>query len=291
MASAGEGRLEGFERFALGVGRFVNENELPKKIQYHFVRNVALPWMKPFMSRRTYVDNVTWLVAPPSDRGVVFACNHRTFFDSYLYLFTLYASGAHWPRKLYFPVRSDFFYDQPLGVMVNLLIGGGCMYPPIYRDTDKRALNTDALDRIGNFLGQPHSLVGLHPEGKRNQGDPYALLPAQPGIGQIVLKSRPLVVPVFVNGLSNDFVDSLRKSFRPEAKQENPILVCFGDPVNYDEFLSSKPRATLYKRCADKITEAISQCGQREKQLRSAIAKGEIDSADPHWMWHAKSKR
>jgi 1-acyl-sn-glycerol-3-phosphate acyltransferase len=291
MVSSTEARLETFERFALEFGRMVNESDLPKKLQHQFIRNVSLNWMRPFMSRRTYVDNVDWLVAPPSDRGVVFACNHRSFFDSYLYLFALYASGASWPRKVYFPVRSDFFYDRPLGVMVNLAMGGGCMYPPIYRDAGKRSLNKDALDRIGNILGQPNSMVGLHPEGTRNQGDPYKLLPAQPGIGQIVLKSKPLVVPVFVNGLSNDFVDSLRTSFRPAAKQENPIIVCFGTPVDYDEFLASKPRAALYKRCADKIGRSISECGQREKELRASIAGGEITSSDPNWLWHAKGDR
>ncbi len=291
MAGGDKEGLDTFERIALEVGRLVNEGGLPKRLQYRFIRNVSVPWMKPFMSRRTYVDNIDWLIAPPSDRGVVFACNHRSFFDSYLYLYSLYGSGAQWPRKIYFPVRSDFFYDRPLGIAVNLAIGGGCMYPPIYRDADKRSLNADALERIESFLQSPHSLVGLHPEGKRNQGDPYTLLPAQPGIGQIVLKSKPLVVPVFVNGLTNDFMDSLRLSMRPEAKRENPIIVCFGEPVDYDEFLNSKPRAALYKRCADKINKAIWQCGQREKELRRAIGCGEIESADSHWMWHARSKR
>lgn len=288
MESGTDNPLETFERIALEVGRLVNESGIPKKLQYQFIRNVSCNWMRPFMARRTYVDNVDWLVAPPSDRGVVFACNHRSFFDSYLYLFALYASGAMWPRKVYFPVRSDFFYDRPLGMMVNLAMGGGCMYPPIYRDAQKRALNNDALDRIVKLLDEPNSMVGLHPEGKRNKGDPYKLLKAQPGIGQIVLQSKPLVVPVFVNGLTNDFVGSLRSSFRPEAKQENPIIVCFGKPVNYDEFLQSKPRAALYKRCADKITRAIAEAGEREKELRGAIASGEISASNPNWMWHAK---
>ncbi len=286
-----EARLEPFERIALSVGRLANESDLSKELQYHFISKFSLSWMRPFMSRRSYADNVDWLLAPPSDRGVVFACNHRSFFDSYVYLFALFARGANWARKVYFPVRSDFFYNSPLGVMVNLALGGGCMYPPIYRDADKRSLNNDALQRIENFLDQPNSLVGLHPEGKRNQGDPYKLLPAQPGIGQIVLKSKPLVVPVFINGLSNDFIGSLRTSFRAEAKQENPIIICFGEPVDYDEFLASKPRAALYKRCADKIGRAISECGQREKELRAAIVSGEISSADPNWLWHAKGDR
>jgi 1-acyl-sn-glycerol-3-phosphate acyltransferase len=133
-------------------------------------------------------------------------------------------------------------------------------------------------------------MVGLHPEGTRNQGDPYKLLPAQPGIGQIVLKSKPLVVPVFINGLSNDFVGSLRSSFRPGAKREDPIIICFGNPVDYDEFLGSKPRAALYKRCADKIARGIADTGQREKQLRAAITSGEIPFSDPNWLWHAKDE-
>lgn len=289
MDGSTEARLEPFERFALEFGRIVNESELPKKLQHQFILNVSVNWMRPFMSRRSYVDNVDWLIAPPSDRGVVFACNHRSFFDSYVYLFALFTRGASWPRKVYFPVRSDFFYDRPLGVMVNLAMGGGCMYPPIYRDADKRSLNNDALERIGSLLDQPNSMVGLHPEGTRNQGDPYKLLPAQPGIGQIVLKSKPLVVPVFINGLSNDFFGSLRSSFRPGAKREDPIIICFGNPVDYDEFLGSKPRAALYKRCADKIARGIADTGQREKQLRAAISSGEIPSSDPNWLWHAKN--
>lgn len=290
MESSIEGQLKAFERVALQVGRLANEPEIAKKIQYRFIRSVACNWMRPFMSRRTYVDNIDWLIAPPSDRGVVFACNHRSFFDSYLYLFALYSSGAQWPRKLYFPVRSGFFYDRPLGVMVNLAMGGGCMYPPIYRDVDKRSLNGDALDRIGSFLQMPQTLVGLHPEGTRNKGDPYDLLPAQPGIGRVVLKSQPLVVPVFVNGLSNDFLGSLRDSYQPEAKREHPVIICYGDPVDYQEFLASPPRATLYKKCADKINAAIAQCGQREKAIRAAIRSGEISESDPHWLWHARGE-
>jgi 1-acyl-sn-glycerol-3-phosphate acyltransferase len=240
------------------------------------------------MSRRTYVDNIDWLVPPPTDRGVLFACNHRSFFDSYLYLFSLYRRGAKWPRNLCFPVRSDFFYDRPMGIAVNFAIGGGVMYPPIYRDRERRALNEEAIDHVCDVLDQPNSMVGIHPEGRRNKGDPYTLLPAQPGIGQIVLRARPLVVPVFVNGLSNDFVDSLRTSFRPNAKRDHSLIVVFGDPVDYEEFTHSKPRAALYKKCADKIHRAIGACGERERELRAKIESGEIPEDAPQWLWHRR---
>ena len=288
MTAGIEAELKTFERAALAVGRFVNEPVLSKRLQYGFIRNLAYAWMRPAMERRTYADNVDWLIPAPSDRGVLFACNHRSFFDAYLYLFTLYRSGAKWPRNLYFPVRSDFFYDSPLGVMVNMAICGGMMYPPIYRDQSKRQLNTDALARIATFLDTPHSLVGMHPEGTRNKGDdPYALLPAQPGVGQIVLKSNPMVIPVFVNGLSNDFLGAIRTSFEPGARRREPIVVVFGDPVDYSEYTTSKPRAALYKKCSDKILAAIAQCGRRERQLREDITSGTIADDDPQWLWQS----
>ena len=284
MTSDLESGLRGVERLAHAAGRFINGPLASKSLQYPFVRRLSYHWMRPAMSRRTYADNIDWLVSPPSDRGVLFACNHRSFFDSYLYLFSLYNAGAKWPRNLCFPVRSDFFYDRPMGIAVNFAIGGGVMYPPIYRDKDKRALNESAIDHVCEVLDQPNSMVGLHPEGKRNKGDPYSLLPAQPGIGQIVLRAKPLVVPVFVNGLNNDFVDSLRTSFRPNAKRDHSLIVVFGEPVDYEDFTRSKPRAALYKKCADKIHRAIAACGQREKSLRAQIESGEIRDDDPQWL-------
>ncbi|MCP4445590.1 MAG: 1-acyl-sn-glycerol-3-phosphate acyltransferase [Myxococcales bacterium] len=284
MASDLEARLQTVERIALAAGRLVNGPIVSKALQYPFVRRLSYGWMYPSMSRRTYADNIDWLVPPPSDRGVLFACNHRSFFDSYLYLFSLYNAGAKWPRNLCFPVRSEFFYDRPMGIAVNFAIGGGVMYPPIYRDKEKRALNEAAIDHVCDVLDRPNSMVGLHPEGKRNQGDPYKLLPAQPGIGQIVLRAKPLVVPIFVNGLNNDFVDSVRTSFKLNAKRDHSLIVTFGDPVDYDEFTNSKPRAALYKKCADKIHKAIASCGQREKDLRGKIERGEIRADDPQWL-------
>jgi len=287
MASDLDGQLRTIERIALAAGRAANGPRVSRALQYPFLRQLSYNWMRPSMSRRTYADNIDWLVPPPSERGVLFACNHRSFFDSYLYLFALYSAGAKWPRNLCFPVRSDFFYDRPLGMAVNFAIGGGVMYPPIYRDASKRSLNEAAIDHVCSVLDQPNSMVGLHPEGKRNKGDPYKLLPAQPGIGQIILRTKPLVVPVFVNGLSNDFIDAVKTSFRPNAKRDHSIIIVFGEPVDYEEFTHSKPRAALYKKCADKVHRAIGTCSERERELRGKIESGEIREDAPSWLWRA----
>src|SRR5690606_26966290 len=134
--------------------------------------------------------------------------------------------------------------------------------------------------------------VGLHPEGTRNKGDdPYALLPAQPGIGQIVLQSRPMVIPVFINGPTNDFVKSVRESYKPGVRRDNPCIVTFGEPVDYSDLTASKPRAALYKRCADRIRDGIVACGEREKEIRASCGRGEVDDDDPHWLWNIARER
>ncbi len=257
MSSGIDAELRALERIARDLGRTANEASLGKALQYRFLRNITYGWMRPAITRRTYVHNGDWLIAPPSDRGVLFACNHRSFFDAYLYLFSLYCLGATWPRSLYFP---------------------------IYRESAHRELNTDAVERVCKYLDDPYTVVGIHPEGRRNKGDPHELLPAQPGIGQIVLKAKPMVVPVFVNGMSNDFVDSIRSSFRPEAKREQPFIVVFGEPIDYEEFTSKKPRATLYKRCADHIMAEVARCGQTERELRKRIVEGDIPLDAPGWL-------
>jgi 1-acyl-sn-glycerol-3-phosphate acyltransferase len=241
-------------------------------------------WMRRLIGPRVLVDNGGWLLAPP-DRGVVLCMNHRSYFDAYVTMFALYEMGAAWADKIYFPVRSNFFYEHPIGFAVNLVVGGGTLYPPIFRDATRAELNKDALRRIVQFLGKPGAVVGMHPEGTRNKGpDPYSLLPAQPGVGQVVLQGRPLVVPVFVNGLTNSYADDIRATFRPDSRREHPIIVVFGDPLDYDDLAAKKPRAALYKLTADRIRGAILDLGAKERELRARCARGEMRDEDPRWV-------
>jgi 1-acyl-sn-glycerol-3-phosphate acyltransferase len=125
----------------------------------------------------------------------------------------------------------------------------------------------------------------MHPEGTRGKGpDPYQLLPAQPGVGQVVLQGRPLVVPAFVNGLSNSYVQDITDTYRKEIRRERPIIIAFGPPVDYSDLAQQKPRAALYKRTADRIREAIIKMGDREREIRAACLAGTIGDDDPHWV-------
>ena len=278
-------RARSFEKLAVGLGKLANETAIGKRLQFGFFRTASYGWVRPLIGRRLYVHGAENIVVEPSPRGAVIAANHRTFFDAYLYTLAVYACGATWPTRIYFPVRSTFFYENPLGLMINFGISGGAMYPPIFRDKARAERNRQALDLLAEVLAERGTLVGLHPEGRRNKNaDPYKLLPAQPGIGQILLRATPAVIPCFVGGLEEEFWSAVRGSLRRDAKSAAPLIVVFGKPVDYEEFTREKPRAALYKKTSDRVLAAIAACGEEERELRAAMARGEVDDRDPGWL-------
>ncbi len=103
-------------------------------------------------------------------------------------------------------------------------------------------------------------------------------------MGQIILQSRPIVVPVFVNGLPNDIVRGVADTYGKNARREKPIIISFGQEIDYSDYLSQKPRATLYKRSSDRLLTAVAALGERERALRAACANGEISDDDPGWV-------
>ncbi|MCG8418896.1 MAG: 1-acyl-sn-glycerol-3-phosphate acyltransferase [Proteobacteria bacterium] len=277
--------LSRFERLALALGRISNERPLVKRLGMQFTKMVTYNWVYRAIGPRVYVEGIERLAAMNPDRGVVVVANHRSFFDMYSLMLSFYGIGGTWVERFYFPVRANFFYEHPLGVALNFSVGAGAMYPPIYRDTSRSALNKDAIDRVCRLLRQPGTLVGLHPEGTRGKGpDPYHLLPAQPGVGQIVLQAKPIVVPFFVNGLPNDARSGIVDTYRKDARRNHPIIIVIGDDLDYSEFTTKKPRVALYKHCADKMNQTILQLGEREREIRDACARGDVSDDDCNWL-------
>ncbi len=264
--------------------RFTNRKPWIKRIQQSYIRNVGVQWTSLLAGHRILADNIQSVVSLEPDRGVILASNHRSFFDQYFMMQALYANKIGWIDRLFFPVRSNFFYDSFAGMMVNYFAGMGAMYPPISRDTKQAAANKLAVEELISELKHPGTMVGIHPEGRRNKGpNPYELLPAQPGIGQIAIQSKAIVIPLFSHGASNDIRQTFRDGKDRSQRQINPIILCFGEPIDYSEFLTKKPRLALYKRCADKVRQSILDLSYREKELRAACAGGEISDDDPRW--------
>jgi 1-acyl-sn-glycerol-3-phosphate acyltransferase len=109
---------------------------------------------------------------------------------------------------------------------------------------------------------------GIHPEGTRKKDDdPYTFLPAQRGVGRIIQGARVPVIPVFINGLINDFPRQIESNFDGTGKE---IHVMFGKPIDFGSLLDEPAGARTEQRIADRTLEVISELGQEEKQLRAA---------------------
>lgn len=273
------------EKLALRFGELANEDPRGKWLQSRFLRGVSYVWVRAALANRMLVEGLEDLMQLQPETGVMLVSNHRSFFDQYAMLLACYMGPVAWARHLYFPVRSNFFYDQPLGIVVNAAIAAGAMYPPIFRQAERRALNEDALDRMVEIVRQPGNVLGMHPEGTRGKGpDPYELLPAQPGVGKLALLGRPMVIPAFTLGLGNNIAQDIASNFGKEARRERAVLTVFGPPIDYDDLLAEKPRPTLYKKCADRFMAAIKQLSVREQELRAELLAGRIADDDPRWL-------
>jgi 1-acyl-sn-glycerol-3-phosphate acyltransferase len=194
--------------------------------------------------------------------------NHRSFFDLYVTTAELVARGL--PLRVLFPVRSAFFYDRPLGPLVNGAMSFFAMYPPIFRDARRAVLNLASLDELAALLRQGGFFVGMHPEGTRKRdNDPYSLLPAQTGVGRVIRKARVPVVPAFINGLSNDLVGQV---LRGMTKSGPPIHLVFGTPIDFGSLLDCPESPSTYRRIADRCVEEITKLGEEEKRMRASGA-------------------
>jgi len=277
--------LTRIERIALRIAEATNEDPRGKWLQTRFLRGVSYAWVRTCLANRMLVEGLEDIMALRPDTGVMLVSNHRSFFDQYAMLLACYMGPVHWAKHLFFPVRSNFFYDQPLGIVVNTAIAGGAMYPPIYRQAERRALNDDALDRMVEILKKPGNVLGMHPEGTRGKGpDPYKFLPAQPGVGKLALVGRPMIVPAFTHGLGNNIVQDIKWNFGKEARRDHAVITVFGPPVQYDDLLAEKPRPTLYKKCADRLMADVGKLMRREREVRADLMAGRISDDDPRWL-------
>jgi 1-acyl-sn-glycerol-3-phosphate acyltransferase len=258
--------LRPFERFAFRLMRWVNTG-WRRKLARGWQKYVLEPFFNVFVSRRLVIRGLERLDHIPQGAPILLVCNHRSFFDQFVvgWILIRYPPTMRYSN---FPVRANFFYENPLGLLICLLLSGGSMFPPFFRRPASKAFNRYSLSLLVEMLQRPGQLIGFHPEGTRNKGsDPYQLLPAQPGVGELALKARPVIVPAFVTGLTNDIIGELRANLR----RERPVVVVFGDPVDVSGWPAAT-RLSQHKRCADSLNASIAALMDEEKALRLTAA-------------------
>jgi 1-acyl-sn-glycerol-3-phosphate acyltransferase len=265
LLEMGEGTLSRLERAQI---QFVRASLRPGPLDSGIralQRSVGQWWILAATAKLRNVHGIDRLPAWDREGSVVLVANHRSFFDLYVTAAELVARGL--PHRILFPVRSTFFYDHPLGPLVNGVMSFFAMYPPIFRERKRAPLNLASLDETAALLRRGGFFVGLHPEGTRKtDGDPYTFLPAQSGVGRVIHKARVPVIPVFVNGLGNDLPKQVAGGITGSG---TPIHMVFGAPIDFAGLLAAPGGPRTYQRVAQRCIDAIGELGREEKALRA----------------------
>lgn len=257
--------LSRIERAQLAlIKKTFDEPHMGKAMQW-LQHHLGQHWILWSTDRLHHMHGLERVPRIPATESFIVVCNHRSFFDLYVIVSNLFREG--FGQRIFFPVRSTFFYDNPLGLAVNGVMSFFAMYPPIFRDAKKAQLNATAMDEVVRLLRAGGHLLGYHPEGTRNKGDPYKLLPVRAGVGRIVHGARVPVVPVFTNGLR---VDGLAKQVTSNFDGTGtPIHTVFGAPIDFGNLLDQPANQSTFKQIANRVAAAISELGQEEKRLRA----------------------
>ncbi len=259
--------LEPIERASFRIADFWVRRLAPFAERWNAIVPGGALWLCG--GRRFRTHGVENLAAVSKTDSVVLVANHRSFFDFYVVSAMVYWR-TRLPRRLLFPVRSAFFYDRPVGVALNFIISNMTMFPPVLRDPKRRAFNRYSVARCIAEVAQPGTVLGLHPEGTRNKGeDPYGFLPAQPGVGQIILAAqRARVFPVFLYGVTNDiFAEFADNWMRPS---ERPVDIVFGPEIDFSDLRQRGERLAIQKAASDRCLDAIRALAETHRGERPA---------------------
>ncbi|HEX8774789.1 MAG TPA: lysophospholipid acyltransferase family protein [Pyrinomonadaceae bacterium] len=269
------GVLGWMERLAFRLVHAMNQGRW-KRFWTWCQRTMGAGWIHLATYNLMRVYGLDHVEAASHERPILLVANHRSFFDMYA-VSTVLFRRTRWRKSLFFPVRGRFFYESPLGLLVNLLMGWWSMYPPIFADSEKRLFDKYSVRRLAQLCHSgAGNVIGFHPEGTRNRSsDPYSYLRGQPGIGKLVKDAAPQVIPVFIAGLGN----SLPRQVIGNWTGGEPIRIHFGAPLELTPYLSKKDHVRTYKEIADFVMTKIAELGEEDRALYAAAESGKREIA------------
>ena len=266
--------LSAFERFAFRLVRRMNQGKW-KHFWTECQRILGAGWIHLSTYNLMQVYGLELVEAVSHERPILLVANHRSFFDMYT-VSTVLFRHTPWRKQLFFPVRGRFFYQHPLGLFVNLVMGWWSMYPPFFASGDKPLIEKRAFDKFSFRLltdlasRGAGNVIGFHPEGTRNKSaDPYSFLPAQPGVGKLIKDAAPQVIPVFIAGLGNDLPQQVLGNWRGGER----IRIHFGKQLDLSDYLSKPDRARTYMEIAQFVMNKIAELADEDRQMRKADSR------------------
>jgi 1-acyl-sn-glycerol-3-phosphate acyltransferase len=260
--------LNWFERFAFRLVKRMNQGAW-KRFWTWCQKVFGAGWIHFATYNLMQVYGLEHVEAASHERPILLAANHRSFFDMYTVSTVLFRQTS-WRKQLFFPVRGRFFYQSPLGLFVNLVMGWWSMYPPFFASGDNPIREKRAFDKFSFRLlteicrNGPGNVIGFHPEGTRNKGpDPYSFLPAQPGIGKLIKDAAPQVIPVFVAGLGNDLPRQVMGNWTGGPR----IRIHFGPLISFAEYASKRDHMRTYKEISEVVMGKIANLGEQDRAI------------------------
>lgn len=260
--------LKGFEKVAVPVMESFNGNKTLRRLLHGTNGKFNAAWIDHALGNLTEIHGLEQLLQAQVPRGLILVSNHRSFFDMYV-ISTVICRRTRLMDEVMYPVRSPFFYDHPLGVVLNLAVAGGSMWPPVFRDDRRRILNPVGFEQMAATLG-PGMVMGIHPEGTRSQGDdPYSYLPRKPGLGQLLQVCDPevRVLPCFIAGMSSSFQREVGRNFKPKGKRGEPIRVWLGEVMRAGDAVSGLADPA---EIVERVWAEVAALGERDRAERLA---------------------
>jgi len=260
--------LSQFERFAFRLVQRMNQGRW-KRFWTWCQRTIGAGWIYLSTYNLMKVYGLEHLATASRERPLLLVANHRSFFDMYTVSTVLFRNTG-WRKQLFFPVRGRFFYQSPLGLFVNLVMGWWSMYPPFFASGENPLPQKRAFDKYSMRLltalcrTGPGNMIGFHPEGTRNKSaNPYSYLAPQPGVGKLIKDAAPQVIPVFIAGLGND----LPRQVLGNWTGGEPIRIHFGPQLDITAYLARKDQLRTYKEISEFVMRKIAELGEQDRQM------------------------
>ena len=157
----------------------------------------------------------------------------------------------------------QYYYQSWAGMALNQLFAFWSMFPPLFALPSHGVSDRYALDILVDLCARgPGHILGIHPEGGRNlDPDPYSFMRFQPGTGKIIHAARPIVIPTFIAGLTNDLGEQLRRNWTGGE----PIRVWFDQPMTLDDYLALPGKGSTYKQITDAVMERVRGLAQQDR--------------------------
>jgi 1-acyl-sn-glycerol-3-phosphate acyltransferase len=265
--------LSPFERFAYRFTRRMNRGAW-KRFWTWCQSTMGAGWIHLSTYNIMNVYGLENVEAAARERPLLLVANHRSFFDMYAVSTVLFRNTT-WRKQLFFPVRARFFYQNPLGLFLNLIMGWWSMYPPFFATGDHPIPEKRTFDKFSfRLLTElarvgPGNVIGFHPEGTRNKNDdPYSFLRAQPGVGKLIMDAKPQVIPVFIAGLCNNLPRQIARNWN----REEVIRIHFGPQLDLSEHLNKPDRLRTHKEIADAVMAKIAELAEQDRSMNVSAA-------------------